>query len=204
MDSRVSHGIPGDKVSLRLTQESRLAGLTPSTRREETAALVSFLGSWARSRGFEVVLATLPLPGELDLTPFLSSWLAGGHSVALARTGPGRTLGFRYIPSLDGPWDPRPFGLREPPLTAAPWEPGRPTLCLVPGLAFAPAGPQGTLRLGRGGGYYDRWLEKHQDQVFSLGVGFSVQTVSDLPREPHDRLLDAWWDGSALRGGPGG
>ena len=166
---------------------------------QETAKLVDFLGSWVESRNFEVVLATLPLPDEMDLTPFFASCLAQGRRVALARTFPGKTLGFLFVNSLEGPWDQRPFGLKEPLLTAPAWVPAPATLCLVPGLAFAPASPQGAVRLGRGGGYYDRWLEIHGREVLSVGVGFSVQTVAHLPREEHDQLLDAWWDGFQLR-----
>ena len=53
-----------------------------------------------------------------------------------------------------------------------------PDICLIPGLSFSKEGE----RLGRGKGYYDRYLES-----FS-GVSEQMQAV--LPREEHDELLD--------------
>lgn len=58
---------------------------------------------------------------------------------------------------------------------------------LVPGLAFTRAG----LRLGRGGGYYDRLLAALPARSVRLGVCFEVQIVEDLPNEAHDRKVDA-------------
>lgn len=64
---------------------------------------------------------------------------------------------------------------------------------LVPGLAFDKKGT----RLGRGGGYYDRYLENYKG--LKLGVTFNEGlTTEALPRESHDQLMnivispDAW------------
>ncbi len=55
---------------------------------------------------------------------------------------------------------------------------------IVPGVAFTQAGA----RLGRGKGFYDRWLEGRG--VFKLGVCFSAQVVEAVPREGHDVRMD--------------
>lgn len=188
------------KQELRAAVKLRLGTLDEGTIRTQGATLAARLASWAEARGFRTVLATVPLPGEPDLTAFLAPWAAGGRRLAFARTGPARSLTFHYVSSLDGPWDTRPFGLREPPLTAPAWEPGEKTLVLVPGLAFAPAPGGGAHRLGRGAGYYDRWLAVYGKDVFALGVGLSVQTVKTLPVEAHDRTLDGWIDPSGFHG----
>ncbi|MGE9267256.1 MAG: 5-formyltetrahydrofolate cyclo-ligase [Verrucomicrobiales bacterium] len=57
-------------------------------------------------------------------------------------------------------------------------------LILCPGLAFTPQG----LRLGQGGGYYDRYLPQ-APQALTLGVAFSSQILSELPHQPHDIRL---------------
>jgi 5-formyltetrahydrofolate cyclo-ligase len=64
-----------------------------------------------------------------------------------------------------------------------------PDLVIVPLLAFDRDG----VRLGQGGGYYDRALEalKARREVFVLGLGYSGQETANLPREPHDQALDA-------------
>ncbi|PZR35965.1 5-formyltetrahydrofolate cyclo-ligase [Caulobacter segnis] len=64
-----------------------------------------------------------------------------------------------------------------------------PDLVITPLLAFQRDG----VRLGQGGGYYDRALEALRacKAVFVLGVGYSGQQAENLPHEPHDQRLDA-------------
>jgi len=59
-------------------------------------------------------------------------------------------------------------------------------LVLVPGRAFDKKGG----RLGRGGGYYDRLLEKWTDSV-RVGICFREQILRAVPREAHDIVMDA-------------
>ena len=59
------------------------------------------------------------------------------------------------------------------------------TLHLVPGVAWDLRG----VRLGRGGGFYDRLLEGVSGPV--CGVFYACQhSTADLPAEVHDRMLD--------------
>lgn len=52
---------------------------------------------------------------------------------------------------------------------------------LVPGVGFNPNG----YRLGRGKGYYDKFLSKYNN-LFTVGVCFREQFYLDIPSEPHD------------------
>jgi len=54
-------------------------------------------------------------------------------------------------------------------------------LIVVPGVAFDPKGN----RLGRGKGYYDRFLCQHLD-VKRIGICFDFQFVDEVPSEPFD------------------
>jgi 5-formyltetrahydrofolate cyclo-ligase len=58
-------------------------------------------------------------------------------------------------------------------------------LIIVPGLAF----DQSHNRLGRGAGYYDRFLGSLPRSVPSLGLAFDFQVVDLLPLEAHDVAL---------------
>lgn len=58
---------------------------------------------------------------------------------------------------------------------------------LVPGVAFDAAGH----RLGRGKGYYDRFLSALPARPFLLGACFAWQQVPAVPFEPHDIIMDA-------------
>lgn len=56
---------------------------------------------------------------------------------------------------------------------------------VVPGVAFDPYGH----RLGRGRGYYDRFLSA-APSVYKIGLCFPFQLVSHVPAEDHDIPMD--------------
>ena len=58
-------------------------------------------------------------------------------------------------------------------------------LIIVPGVAFDPKGN----RLGRGRGYYDRFLCQHLN-VKRIGICFDFQMVEAIPTEPFDIRMD--------------
>ena len=55
-----------------------------------------------------------------------------------------------------------------------------PHVLIIPGLGFTTDGH----RLGRGKGFYDRYLEKYTG--IKIGIGLSEQIIEDLPTEEHD------------------
>ncbi len=59
-------------------------------------------------------------------------------------------------------------------------------LLVVPGVAFTREGA----RLGRGKGFYDRYLSQPALHACCVGVCFAHQLVADLPVEPHDRSME--------------
>ncbi|MBY0415818.1 MAG: 5-formyltetrahydrofolate cyclo-ligase [Bdellovibrionales bacterium] len=59
-----------------------------------------------------------------------------------------------------------------------------PEIVIVPGLGFDEDGK----RLGRGKGFYDRYLENKS--VIKIGVAFDMQMKKDIPKDPHDVLMD--------------
>ena len=58
-------------------------------------------------------------------------------------------------------------------------------LIVVPGVAFDRQGN----RIGRGKGYYDRFLCQHLD-VKRIGICFDFQLVDEVPAEPFDIRMD--------------
>ena len=55
-------------------------------------------------------------------------------------------------------------------------------LVVVPGLAFDQRGN----RLGRGGGYYDKFLASLPARIPRIGLAFDFQVLNDLPFLSHD------------------
>ena len=73
------------------------------------------------------------------------------------------------------------FGIPEP--TTPAYE-GKIDLIVVPGVAFDAKGR----RLGRGGGYYDRFIKKQTHAVL-VGVGYDFQLVDEVPTARHDQRV---------------
>lgn len=62
-------------------------------------------------------------------------------------------------------------------------------IMLVPAVAYTEDG----MRLGRGGGFYDRWLngaEAAGHVPFAIGICYDFQVYSALPVEAHDHAVD--------------
>lgn len=59
-------------------------------------------------------------------------------------------------------------------------------LVVVPGIAFSLKGQ----RLGRGGGYFDRFLKRIPMETFRVGLAFDFQVVEDIPSFSHDEPVD--------------
>ena len=55
-------------------------------------------------------------------------------------------------------------------------------LVVVPGVAF----DKKNIRLGRGHGYYDRFLSGLPKTTKAIGLAFDFQVIDDLPQYPHD------------------
>lgn len=119
--------------------------------------------------------------GEPDLGPLVEELRTAGRTVALPVVGsePGdRSMQFVPWPVGTELVEGR-FGIAVPP----PAEPIEPATLLVSLVAFDRHGN----RMGRGAGYFDRYLAHSRATV--IGVGFEVQRCEVIPTEPHDVAL---------------
>jgi 5-formyltetrahydrofolate cyclo-ligase len=127
------------------------------------------------------------LPDELPTRPLYELARSLGKVLLWPRIAAGG--GLEFAPCRR--WEdlvPGRYGVLAPPPGEGSVALGEDALLLVPGVAFDHRGG----RLGRGGGYYDRVLgEIGKGGPLSLGVGFEFQLVEEVPRESHDRTLDA-------------
>jgi 5-formyltetrahydrofolate cyclo-ligase len=80
------------------------------------------------------------------------------------------------------------WGLREP-IDTLPLVPAQEIdLMLCPGMAFTNDGK----RLGKGGGFYDRYLSHlSTHRPYRIGVTFAAYLIDDMPQEPHDSTMHA-------------
>ena len=78
------------------------------------------------------------------------------------------------------------YGIPTAPDGAPVVEPERLDFILVPGLGFDPEGR----RLGRGGGYYDRYLSRVAEGTAKVGVCRQAQFLDAVPSQAHDQTVD--------------
>jgi len=122
------------------------------------------------------VMLYYPLWDEVDTRPLITRALDDGKRVILPTV-----VGDDIIPvevTKDTKWVKGPFDIMEP--VAERYE-GEIDFILVPGVAF----DRNLNRLGRGKGYYDRFLAQHAD-AYRLGICFGFQVLAEIPTEPFD------------------
>lgn len=176
--------VSGAKVEMRRAVRARLAAMSADDRRQQSAAIVAaLLGSehWATAR---TVLAYLAMPTEPDVDRVFRD--RGDRTVCAPRADwAGSTMRAAVVEDLEAVRESRP-GLREPGADAVVIAGGDLDLVLVPGLAFDRSGR----RLGRGGGFYDRFLAGLPGETATVGVCFGVQVVDAVPVDAHDVRVD--------------
>jgi 5-formyltetrahydrofolate cyclo-ligase len=176
---------PPAKVAVRdrlLTDRRRrpLAEVVDAAR-----AIAEHLLATADVRRAATVAAYVSLPGEPGTAPLLDALSAGGKRVILPVLLPDGDLDWA---AYGGPRDLRParFGLLEP--VGEPMGPdalANADVVLVPGLAVDPDG----VRLGRGGGSYDRALGRVPVGTFTCVLLYDGEVGVPVPVEPHDRRV---------------
>lgn len=125
----------------------------------------------------------MPIRTEIDPRPAMAEAAAHGPVGVPVIVGEGLPLEFsRWEPDM--PMRDGPFGARVPERDDF----FDPEIVIVPLVAFDAEGG----RLGYGGGFYDRTLERLRQKgaVLAIGFAFDAQRAEDLPLEPTDQPLD--------------
>jgi 5-formyltetrahydrofolate cyclo-ligase len=156
-----------------LLAEARRA-LEPAERVRHSAAIVERVCSVPELATSRSVLTYEPVGAEVDASALTELAGAMGKIVYAPLADGGEP---RWVPRGNGRWASHAVSLPEPPVFA-----------LVPGVGFDLRG----VRLGRGGGFYDRALAtlRGSGPVLTVGLAFEVQVVERLPRESWDQPVD--------------
>lgn len=179
-----------NKVEMRAAMKRRLSGIDAADLARRSTAIARRLALtdvWDRA---DTVLCFLSMPHELDTTAVISEARARGRTVAVPRIVEG-DIRFVVMPPETGELHRDAWGIPEP-------DPVWPQLDLAaaarmlvtaPGLAFDRQGN----RLGRGKGYYDRFLagaRRAAKSITAIGVCLSEQLVDAVPHGERDQRLD--------------
>ncbi|MBR4377208.1 MAG: 5-formyltetrahydrofolate cyclo-ligase [Spirochaetia bacterium] len=177
------------KKELRTAMKARLAAVSPHETLRASESVLAQLESLEQWKRADIVLAFLSMKDEIDTIPILNAAQEQGKTLAVPRVV-GPDLVFYQIQDLEKDVAPGAFGILEPVSGLCPVAvetlSEHHIVALVPGLAF----DKENFRLGRGKGFYDRFLASAGDSLFKIGIGYSFQLVEKVPREPHDKALD--------------
>jgi 5-formyltetrahydrofolate cyclo-ligase len=141
-----------------------------------------FLSRLHQQPARQTIALFLPLPGEPDVTSLLAT--APDRRYVFPRVI-GKGMEFHHLIDITSQTTAGPWGLREP-LASCPVVPiEQIDIMLCPGVAFSYA----RHRLGKGAGFYDRYLAQTSSHPELIGVTFDHLLFEELPHEEHDILM---------------
>jgi 5-formyltetrahydrofolate cyclo-ligase len=172
------------KAVLRERHLARRLQRSPGERDVAAAAVATTL--LQRLTGVRVFAAYVPEEGEPGHGRLPAAFTQLGARVLLPVVSP---EGIELAWAVDtGRLAPGRFGLLEPlGPRLGPTAIGTADVVVVPALAVSRDG----VRLGRGGGYYDRALTHARPDALLVALVFDDELLDEVPAEPHDRRVDA-------------
>lgn len=170
------------KKELRARMRQHNAAFTATQRTAASAAIFRRVEALPQFASARCVALFAALGDEPSTAEVLVRWSATKRLVVPKVEGDTMRF-YKYNPSIlvRGA-----FGIQEPGMGSPLCDPGDIDLMIVPGTAFSPSG----CRLGRGKGYYDKYLSQHHLNAYKVGVCFRHQLVDELPSEAHDVRMD--------------
>jgi 5-formyltetrahydrofolate cyclo-ligase len=174
---------PGSKAQLRARCLAARRAMTAEQRAAAGAALAAVVLDLPAVSTATSVAAYLSIGTEPPTTDLVRALRARGTGVLAPVLRDDRDLDWAQY-DHSGPIAQGPGGTRNPAGTRhGPEEAGRVDALIVPALAVDRTG----LRLGRGGGSYDRALARVPSEVPVIALLYDGEVLDAVPAEPHDR-----------------
>lgn len=178
--------VGASKKELRQQLRQVMAEIAPEELHKRSVQACGRLTETREYARAEIIMVFLSLPTEVDTTPLvLHAWRNRKRVLAPKVSWEQRRMLPIEIRSLSDDLSESPLGIREPaqgvPLPLASID-----LVIVPGLAFDARGH----RLGRGRGFYDRFLDHEEWKGVACGFALESQSVKRVPVKEHDVPVD--------------
>ena len=124
-----------------------------------------------------------PYNYEIDIMPLVEKFQRLNYCITLPKIGMNSEMNFFQWSTKD-PLSINKFGIPEPISNKTKF----PDILLVPLLAF----DKNFNRIGYGGGFYDRYINrlKKIKKIITIGVAYSFQKIKKIPVEKYDIKLD--------------
>ena len=170
------------------------SALPPASQQQAALAVAGWLADWPVFTAAHRIAGYWACDGELNPMPLLERAWAANQQVYLPVLTDTPLQSLQFAPyQPDTPLCRNRFNIPEPDVPPTSWlEPPELDLVLMPLVAFDSCGN----RLGMGGGFYDRSFAFQRDpglhghRPYLLGLGYTLQKVATLFRQPWDVPLD--------------
>jgi 5-formyltetrahydrofolate cyclo-ligase len=176
------------KKALREKIRSQLSELSEEDKRtasREIVEAVTLLNAYKKAKSLILYASTAQ---EIDTFPIMQDTLEQGKELWLPWCDT-ETLSILPVRVRDLKKDLKPgaYGILSPDKPSGGFPSDfSPAAVFVPGVAFDKKGN----RLGRGLGYYDKFLAKLSPDTLKVGLAFQCQMVEEVPTEPQDVKMD--------------
>ncbi len=173
------------KKALRQRLLDLLRNQKEESRLKKSQSVLSKLFKTSEFKKAQTVMFYSSFDGEVQTTDMMKQAQNLGKKIVLPVTiKEEQTITPFFVHHIENSLVDGPYGIRQPDLRTAQTVDVRSLdLVLVPGLAFDRKGN----RLGRGKGYYDRFLKTLPSTTPSFGLAFDFQVMDCLPSiEEHD------------------
>jgi 5-formyltetrahydrofolate cyclo-ligase len=174
------------KAVVRRELKDVLAAMSEADRHHKSIAACHLLADTPEFDAARVVMLYLSTPHEIDTAPLaLRCWQEGKTVVVPKVSWDQRRMLPVEINSLQtGMTTHAVHKIREP-IAGKPIPLDLIDLVIVPGIGFTATG----YRIGRGMGFYDRFLAQSEFVGMSCGLAFAEQVIDDVPVLDHDMPL---------------
>ncbi len=169
------------KAEIRTEVKKRRANANTTELHEASLRIMEQFVSLLAYQEAEILLAYVDAKREVETRLLMAQAWKDGKKVAAPRVDGDGIMHYYYMDSLED-LEPGSFGIMEPKKECVLCETEK-GLLLMPGVAFDVA----CHRVGYGGGYYDRYLERHPGLVH-IALAFEFQVFDEVPFEAHDIL----------------
>jgi 5-formyltetrahydrofolate cyclo-ligase len=174
-----------DKKELRRYIREQKRHFTPQQLGEMSLDIMSSLLSHSQIQKADSVLMYHSLPDEVDTHSALDKLLAMGKKVLLPKVVSDTEMTIHEYTGKESLQPSEPYGILEPTTPELSIINCQLSIAVVPGMAFDRQGH----RLGRGKGYYDRFLSQIPN-IYKIGVCFPFQMLESIPSESTDVVMD--------------
>jgi 5-formyltetrahydrofolate cyclo-ligase len=177
---------PSSKAVIRRQLRETLAAMADADRHAKSQAACRLVATSPEFDAARVVMLYLSTPTEVDTASLaLKCWQQNKSVVVPKVSWDQRRMLPVEISSLKDAMTTSAGGAVREPVSGKPIPLDLIDLVIVPGLGFTPKG----YRIGRGMGFYDRFLAQPEFVGLSCGLAFEEQVMADIPVLDHDMPL---------------